>query len=95
MSVRVRRQRPAPGRPERQRTQGQALVEFAILIPMFMLLLMGMLEFGLAFSHHQTLQYATREGARAGAVYLPNDPNRAFSEAKLAEIGRASSRERV
>ena len=35
---------------------------------MFMLLLLGMLEFGLAFSHHQTLEYATREGARAGSA---------------------------
>ena len=61
---------PAPGAspPGRRRAQGQGLVEFAILVPMFMLLLMGMLEFGLAFSHHQTLQYATREGARAGAA---------------------------
>jgi hypothetical protein len=64
----IRRRRPSPARPERRRTQGQGLVEFAVLVPMFMLLLMGMLEFGLAFSHHQTLQYATREGARAGSA---------------------------
>ena len=61
---------PAPGGrpPGAAAHAGQGLVEFAVLVPMFMLLLMGMLEFGLAFSHHQTLQYATREGARAGAA---------------------------
>lgn len=47
---------------------GQSLVEFAIVIPVFMLMLLGMLEFGLAFTHHQQLAYATREGARAGAA---------------------------
>jgi len=31
-------------------------------------LLLGMLEFGLAFTNNQTLEYATREGARAGGA---------------------------
>ncbi len=46
---------------------GQSLVEFAFVVPVFMLLLLGMLEFGFAFEHDQTLAYATREGARVGA----------------------------
>ena len=33
-----------------------------------MLILFGMLEFGFVFSHNLTLQYATREGARTGAL---------------------------
>ncbi len=53
--------RPAEG------ARGQGLVEFALVVPVFMLLLLGMLEFGLAFNHHLTLGYATREGARIGA----------------------------
>ncbi len=44
------------------------MVEFAIVIPVFLLLLFGMLEFGFAFSHHLTLEYSTREGARTGAA---------------------------
>ena len=48
--------------------QGQGLVEFAIVVPVFLLLLLGMLEFGLAFTHNQALEYATREGARVGAA---------------------------
>ena len=47
--------------------RGQGLVEFAFIVPVFMILLLGMLEFGLAFTHDQTLAYATREGARTGA----------------------------
>jgi hypothetical protein len=47
--------------------RGQSLVEFAILIPFLMLLILGAIEFGFAFGHHLTLEYATREGARVGA----------------------------
>ena len=50
------------------RARGQALVEYAILLPVFLLVLLGILEFGLAFSHHMTMEYATREGARTGAA---------------------------
>jgi hypothetical protein len=48
--------------------RGQGLVEFAMLIPIFMLLLLGMLEFGFAFDQNLTLEYATREGARVGSA---------------------------
>lgn len=47
--------------------RGQGLVEFSTLVPVFLVLLMGMLEFGMAFNHQLTLGYATREGARIGA----------------------------
>jgi len=66
----------------RSGARGQGLVEFAVLVPVFFLLLLGMLEFGLAYTHDQTLAYATREGARAGAAlgvgnssYPCNTPN--------------------
>ncbi len=48
--------------------RGQGLVEFAMLVPIFMLLLLGMLEFGFAFDQNLTLEYATREGARVGSA---------------------------
>jgi len=53
-----------------RRQGGQGLVEFAMLVPVFLLILLGMLEFGFAFNHHMTLEYATREGARAGAAMV-------------------------
>ena len=39
-----------------------------MLVPVFLLVLLGMLEFGFAFNHNLTLEAATREGARAGAA---------------------------
>jgi len=52
----------------RGRERGQSLVEFGILLPGFLLILFGLLEFGFLFSHQLTLEYATREGARVGAA---------------------------
>ncbi len=57
----------APACRDRDCERGQGLVEFAMLVPVFMLLLLGMLEFGTAFNHNLTLGYASREGARIGA----------------------------
>ena len=51
-----------------RREGGQALVEFTLIIPVFLLILFGMIEFGFVFTHDLTLEYATREGARAGAA---------------------------
>ncbi len=47
--------------------RGQGLVEFTLVLPLMILLLLGMLEFGLAFNHHMTIEYATREGSRTGS----------------------------
>jgi hypothetical protein len=53
---------------DRRARRGQSLVEFAILVPAFMIVIFGMLEFGMVFSHHLSLEYATREGARVGSA---------------------------
>lgn len=56
------------GGDPRRAARGQGLVEFTILVPVFLLLLLGMLEFGFAFDQNLTLEYATREGARVGSA---------------------------
>ena len=62
----------------RDRSRGQALVEFSVLVPAFMLILFGMLEFGFVFTHNLTLEYATREGARTGAALADGGGNAAI-----------------
>lgn len=47
--------------------RGQAIVEFSLILPLFLILLMGMLEFGIVFDHRNAMAYAVREGARVGA----------------------------
>lgn len=50
-------------------SEGAAAVEFAIILNVLFLMILGMLEFGLAFSYRQVVINASREGARYGVVY--------------------------
>ena len=50
------------------RQQGQALVEFAMILPVFFLLVAGMFDFGLGIYSDLTLVNAAREGARVGVI---------------------------
>jgi hypothetical protein len=56
-----------PRHGDERESSGQALVEFALILPVFLLVLMGMLEFGSAYDHRNAMAYAVREGARVGA----------------------------
>jgi Flp pilus assembly protein TadG len=56
----------------RDRARGQSLVEFAVTFPVFVLLLAGMVDLGLALFSNVTIISAAREGARLGVV-LPGD----------------------
>jgi hypothetical protein len=55
---------------QRDGERGQGLVEFTMLFPVFILLLLAMLEFGFLFDHALTIQYASREGARMGSALV-------------------------
>ncbi len=48
--------------------RGVAAVEFAVVLPLFLLLLAGMIEFGQAFRIQHALSTASRNGARAASV---------------------------
>ena len=50
------------------REDGAAAVEFALIVGLLMMLVFGMMEYGLAFWQIQSLRAATREGARVAAV---------------------------
>ena len=40
-----------------------------MIVPTFLLMLLGLLEFGFLFDQAMTINYATREGARSGAAF--------------------------
>ncbi|MCC7600353.1 pilus assembly protein [Janthinobacterium sp. FW305-129] len=50
--------------PRSIRQAGATLVEFAIIAPVFLLLLIGMIELSMAYFANLTMQHAVREGAR-------------------------------
>ena len=47
--------------------RGQTMTEFAIVLPIFLLLLLGIAQGGIAFHNYVQLTDATRAGARFGA----------------------------
>jgi len=54
---------------ERLRCQkGVAAIEFAIILPVLMMIILGIIEFGLLMYDKQVITNASREGARAGVV---------------------------
>ncbi len=52
----------------RQRERGSAIVEFALILPVLTMLLLGMLTGGMALFHKQQVTSAAREAARYGAT---------------------------
>ena len=52
--------------------RGAAAVEFALVLPLFLLLGLGTIDFGYYFFVSEIVTNAAREGARAGSVYPPN-----------------------
>ena len=53
--------------------QGQDLVEFALLLPLLLLVLLGIIEFGLAVFHYNSIANVSREIARFGSVHPSTD----------------------
>ena len=48
--------------------KGQSLIEFALVLPILLLVLLGIMEFGRMIMTANVLNQAAREGARLGAV---------------------------
>lgn len=55
----------------RAETKGQALLEFALILPILLMLVLGIIEFGRAWNIDQMVSDATREGARQAVLADP------------------------
>jgi Flp pilus assembly protein TadG len=56
----------------RRNQRGQALVEFALVVPILLIMVMAIIDFGRAWNLHQTITDAAREGARKAVVFDPD-----------------------
>lgn len=57
------------GRRSRRRDDGAAAVEFALVVPLLLILVFGMITYGYLLSFRQGMSQGASEGARAGAVW--------------------------
>ncbi|MFP5112714.1 TadE/TadG family type IV pilus assembly protein [Bacillaceae bacterium C204] len=48
--------------------KGQSLVEFALIVPLLIILLFGIIDFGRIFHVYLTIDHAGREAARAASI---------------------------
>src|SRR5579871_1898491 len=67
------------------RPRGNATVEFAMVLPLFFLLVFGILDFGRLFFIQETLQYALREAGRFAVTGQNNGTNRVEAIRQVAE----------
>jgi Flp pilus assembly protein TadG len=66
----------------RRDERGAAAVEFALVVPLLLLMVLGVAEFGRAYHIQASLSQAAREGVRVMA--LQNDPAAAIAATRAA-----------
>jgi len=69
----------------RQHCRGQSLVEFALILPVLLLTLMGIFDFGRAIFAYNAVSNAAREGMRVAIVN--QNPAAIEAEARAATTG--------
>lgn len=76
--------------------RGQSLVEFALVLPMLLILLLGVADFGRVFSAGITIEAAARNGAEVGAIErLRNRPDPATCDPTCMDAYYASVHQMV
>ena len=68
----------------RKDQRGASAVEFAIILPLLVVFMFGIIEFGLVLYDKAVVTNASREAARAGIVFRP-DPR--FDETYIQNVG--------
>jgi Flp pilus assembly protein TadG len=71
--------------------RGAAVVEFALVVPLLIVLVMGIAEFGHAFFGQATMAGAAREGARSLALGDSAAVASARAQTAMSGIGSSSS----
>lgn len=66
--------------------KGQAVVEFALILPVLMLIICGLIEGGWMFSNQLAINNASREGARIGVIYSKDSNQLQIIQNKVLEI---------
>ncbi len=59
---------PPPMRPRRHRESGVSMLEFALTLPVLLMIVFGMIEYGVAFYDKVVITNASRVAARIGMI---------------------------
>lgn len=78
--------------PRRRRESGTSVVEMAFVLPLVLLLLFAIGDFGIAYTRWNSLTNAVREGARVGVVFRsPCNPGNVETEIRTTVSNFAAS----
>lgn len=66
--------------------KGQSLVETALVLPIILLILTGIVDFGLLFNNYLIVSNASREGARSAVIGSTNEQIRAVVNTVAASL---------
>lgn len=69
----------------RRSEKGNVAIEFALVLPVLLLVVGGIIDFGRAYWFKQTLTWASREGARQGSILSKDDWNLDLVKTKVVE----------
>lgn len=79
----------------RKRSEGSVMVEFGLVLPVFLLMVFGVFESGRLFWTQSTLQFAVQEAARCASVNATTCGSTSaikdYAASKASEIGVAAS----
>ncbi|WP_088007105.1 TadE/TadG family type IV pilus assembly protein [Indiicoccus explosivorum] len=64
----------------RKKEDGQSLVEFALVLPLILLLLVGVIDFGRILQTHLQMELVTQEAVRLGGLGQTDEAIRAFAK---------------
>lgn len=77
---------PRPRRRARRGERGQGLVEFSMMLPLLLILVVGVIEVAAGYNAYTTVVSASRDGARLGSKGSANDS--AVQALVVKDLGR-------
>ena len=77
--------------PGGERHRGQAIIEFALAVPVFLALVLGVVEFALVLHAYITMQHAVDEAARFAVTGEDYDAGNGVREGSITDVARAAS----
>ena len=75
--------------------RGASAVEFALILPILVILVFGIIEFGIAYNNYISITHAAREGARLAAVNMDETEGIAWFENRVRESAPSVSIESI
>ena len=68
-----------------KRQKGASAVEFALILPVLIMIIFAIFQFGIAYNNYIALTHAAREGARLAAVNFDEDPGIVEFETRIRD----------